>query len=237
MKKEGKGETLPLLCVLGVAMTELEIGGVTVEIVRKRVKRLNLHVTGTRVWMSVPLRCPLRDAERFVREHLDWVRAQLARAAAARPEADGTALLWGARLPLRVEERPGKPDGRRDADALTLLLPPAGGEEARKAALGALYRAALLEALPAACEKAERAVGVRAEEYRLRMMKTRWGTCSLRRRRVWLNTRLAQYPPECLDYVLAHELCHLLVPDHSAAFWREVERAYPAWRAARGLLR
>ena len=100
-----------------------------------------------------------------------------------------------------------------------------------------LYHAELARALPAAVERAEEAVGARATAWQLRAMSTRWGSCTPRTGRIRVNVRLAAYPPTCLDYVLAHELTHLLEPSHNQRFHVLLARAYPNERAARALLR
>lgn len=214
-------------------MTELNVDGVRIEVHKKRVKRINLHVTPERVWMSVPQRMPGREAEAFARAQLTWIRAQQAACAARRPRAE-EAQLWGARVRLRYEQ--GRGAATLEDGVLTLRVQQ-DDEQARRAALEDYYRRALAARLPAACAHWEAVTGLRPCEYRLRAMRTRWGTCSLRAKRIWLNTHLAAYPPACLDYVLVHELAHLLVPSHSADFWAVVERFYPDWRAVRHMLR
>lgn len=94
-------------------------------------------------------------------------------------------------------------------------------------------RQLLEEAVPPLLKKWQPFLGVQAKEWRLRDMKTRWGSCNVREKRIWLNLQLANKAPECLEYVVVHELCHLLVPNHSKAFWNHVERALPDWRERR----
>lgn len=183
---------------------------VTVE--RKRVRRLNLRVRadGT-AHLSIPARCPLAEAQRFLDAHEAWLRERVRRrtqAAAAREPADGLVPLWGAlaELPAGAD-----PDG--------------------------LYRAELAARLPDAVARAEAALGVRASSWQLRAMSTRWGSCTPATGRIRVNVRLAAYPPTCLDYVVAHELTHLLEPSHNARFHELLARAYPNERASRALLR
>ncbi len=218
-------------------MKTIEQDGVAIELVKKRVKRLTLHVTPERVWMSVPQRLPYEEAVRFAQRQRDWIASQRGRLAAYSPQTlcDGARIrVWGedVRLALTAE---GQTD--RAGDVLTLCVPPHAPQDEVRRALDDWYRAQLAEVLPAVRARWEQVVGVRAADCRIRDMKTRWGTCSLRLRRVWISLRLSQYPPACLDYVMVHELTHLLVPDHSAAFWSQVESAYPDWRTARAMLR
>lgn len=78
---------------------------------------------------------------------------------------------------------------------------------------------------------------VHAKKWILREMKTRWGSCTVDTGRIWINTRLALYPEECLEYVVVHELCHLLEPGHGPGFWAYVEACLPDWRERRRILR
>ena len=91
----------------------------------------------------------------------------------------------------------------------------------------------LLEVLPQVIQKCERITGLHALEWKLRDMKTRWGSCNIQKKRIWLNIQLAAYPRECLEYVVTHELVHLLVPGHGKEFWAYMDRFFPLWRRVR----
>ena len=91
----------------------------------------------------------------------------------------------------------------------------------------------LLEVLPQVIQKCERITGLHALEWKLRDMKTRWGSCNIQKKRIWLNIQLAAYPRECLEYVVTHELVHLLVPGHGKEFWSYMDRFFPEWRRVR----
>ncbi|HJD29639.1 MAG TPA: M48 family metallopeptidase [Candidatus Blautia avicola] len=91
----------------------------------------------------------------------------------------------------------------------------------------------LLEVLPQVIRKCERITGLHALEWKLRDMKTRWGSCNIQKKRIWLNIQLAAYPRECLEYVVTHELVHLLVPGHGKEFWAYMDRFFPEWRRVR----
>ena len=104
-----------------------------------------------------------------------------------------------------------------------------------------IFSAADRRAFRAKCEAAlqrwQPVVGRRANGFSVRDMKTRWGSCNTRTGHLNFNLKLLDLPPECLDYVVVHELCHLWVSGHSKAFWDRVERAYPDWRRIRKQLR
>ncbi|OUO60777.1 SprT family zinc-dependent metalloprotease [Olsenella sp. An270] len=184
--------------------------GIPVEVERKRVRRLNLRVRADgSAHLSVPARCPLAEAQRFLDAHEAWLHDHVRRREArADVPDDGLVPLWGALVPL-----------------------PAG------AASDELYRTELAARLPEVAARMEAALGVHASGWQLRAMSTRWGSCTPRTARVRINVRLAAYPPTCLDYVVAHELTHLLEPSHSERFHALLAGAYPNEHAARALLR
>lgn len=185
-------------------------GGIPVEVERGRVRRLNLRVRsdGT-AHLSVPLRTSLETAQRFLDDHEDWLRARIdcREKRAAEPE-DGFVPLWGKLVSL--------PEGT-SADEL--------------------YRRELAARLPDAISRMEEAVGAHASGWQLRAMSTRWGSCTPKTGRIRINVRLAAYPPSCLEYVVAHELTHLLEPSHNARFHDLLARAYPHEKRARAILR
>ena len=108
--------------------------------------------------------------------------------------------------------------------------------EQRKSLLDEFYREKLKQVVPELLEKYSRIVGKTPKEWRIRNMKTRWGTCNTKEGRIWLNLNLAKKHPDCLDYVIVHELTHLHVPNHSKAFWARMDVYYPQWREIRRLL-
>ena len=188
-------------------------GDVPVTVVRADVRRLNLRVRpdGT-VRLSIPRRAGLDVAQAFLDGHAGWLARRLACRDAAerrrgRDEAAGLAPLWG-----------------------RLQALPEGGTATE------LWRSALRHALPDAVARGEAAVGTRASAWQLRDMRTRWGSCTPGTGRIRLALRLAAYPPLCLDYVVAHELTHLLEPSHNARFHALLSGAFPREAQARRLL-
>lgn len=94
-------------------------------------------------------------------------------------------------------------------------------------------RMRLEKILPRIIQECERKVGVHAKEWRLRDMKTRWGTCNVEKKRIWLNVWLAEYPQECLEYVVTHELVHLLERGHNQIFYGYMDAFYPQWKSVK----
>ena len=170
-----------------------------------------------------------------------------------------TFYLWGEPLTLQVVEADNKRiEVQQDQDKLILRTPknsdntqtasdlktPPDSSKISSTSTIALrekkindwYRARLKEAISLKAPVIEAKIGVSASEYRIKNMKTRWGTCNTKTARVWVNLQLAKKPPECLDYLLTHELCHLLERNHTKRFWALVKQFYPQWRESKKTL-
>ena len=102
--------------------------------------------------------------------------------------------------------------------------------DAREALLYRWYRAQLRERIPEMVTKWESRIGVTVDDWRIRRMKTRWGTCNAEARRIWLNSELAKKPVACLEYVVVHEMVHLIERKHNERFWSILDRVLPRWR-------
>ncbi len=214
--------------------------GHSVEIQRvrdPRARRLRLSVDERGARLTLPRRASLVSGERFVREHGDWLLAQLALhaddggIAPLRPGVTARLPLRGQLLPLRWE------DGRyarleADADGLRLRAPSRAGLPALRRALRDFYeaqaRADLGRWLPRHLPTLPRAPA----RIRFKVMSSQWGSLAPDDA-MSLDLSLVLGPPAAFEYVLVHELCHLVHRDHSPAFWREVEARFPGWRAQR----
>jgi predicted metal-dependent hydrolase len=206
-----------------------------------RARRIKLLVSERGARLTVPKRASLREAEQFLRAHLDWLAVQLDRRA---PAAPPPALDFGAQatLPLRGEAIPLRwCDGRmlrieRAEDGIVVTHAPAARAASLRQALKEFYLG-----------EARRDVGQWLPKYlaglprpprlvRFRALRSLWGSLSPDDA-LSLDLALVLGPPAAFEYVLVHELCHLIRPDHSRAFWREVERRCPQWREHRAWFR
>ena len=113
---------------------------------------------------------------------------------------------------------------------MEMRVRPATGRDAREAFLYRWYRAQLRERIPEMVTKWESRIGVTVDDWRIRRMKTRWGTCNAEARRIWLNSELAKKPVACLEYVVVHEMVHLIERKHNERFWSILDRVLPRWR-------
>ena len=220
--------------------TSLNIGTYTVNVTRKRIKNLYLRVLPEGICVSAPARISDAEITRFVLSRTDWIEQQAQKHArnAPRGYGDGDALpYFGKELTLRLFFCTGRMHIALRGDALELYIRQDAGEDARKKAVDAWYRAELYEAAGAMLPAIERTVGKRAGELKVRDMKTRWGTCNIKTALITLNLRLAERPAECLRYVLTHELCHLHEAGHGERFWKRMDVYYPDWKRVRKLLK
>lgn len=210
---------------------------IPVSVVRKRVKNLNLRVRadGT-VTLSIPQHLPLAHAREFLDRKGSWIAERVRRNIERRPSPDlagelpNRIPLWGKLVPRdSIQVNPGQAVGGQGAGGRAIPGQAAsdrdaGGQGAPgqttidQAALDELYRTEVLRALPDVVERMEARIGVHAARWSVRVMKTRWGSCTPKTGAIRINARLAAYPPECLEFVVAHELVHLLEPSHNARF-------------------
>lgn len=217
------------------------IPGIDVEIAKKPVKCLRIAVyPGTgRVRVSAPLRATDAAIWDFVTSKTDWIRKHLSKAAERAPEvpleyvSGETHPLFGEPYRLEIEES-AKPRALLRGNSIVLAVPRGSDKAFRKALLDELYRLELKKVLPVMMANREAQMGVRAAEWRVRAMKTKWGTCNVRDKRLWLSLELAKKPLRAVEYVVVHELAHLIERGHGPKFKAVMDRFYPGWREVKG---
>lgn len=229
---------------------------IPVSVVRKRVKNLNLRVRadGT-VTLSIPQHLPLARAQEFLERKGNWIAERVRHNIERRPSPDfagelpNRIPLWGKLVPRdSIHANSGQAVGGQGAGGRAIPGQAASGRDAGdqgapgqtaidQAALDELYRIEVLRALPDVVERMEARIGVHAARWSIRMMKTRWGSCTPKTGAIRINARLAAYPPECLEFVVAHELVHLLEPSHNARFRTLLDEFCPDNRHPAKLLR
>lgn len=218
----------------------LQVEGVRAEVTYKDVKNLRMRVVppdGT-VKISVPYGVSKATVEEFVRNHRQWLAKAREQVRRAHPPQD--ALTHGARVRLwgrwhEVRVTPGDRPAARLEDGVIYLS--GAGEEVRHAALEELYRQEIRGVLPELLALWEPRVGREHGALRLRRMKSRWGSCNTRTGSITVNTALAEHPPSALEYVLVHELVHLIERGHGPGFYAEMAALLPDWKKRRAALR
>jgi len=222
----------------------ITIGEMAIEVLRKEIKHVHLsvHPPDGRVTLSAPAGTRPEAMRAFAITKLGWIREQQRRLAEQARETDRQFIereshyLWGRRYLMTVEYRPAKPSVRLDHRRITLTVRP-GSDAARRAAVVHDWHKRLLhQAVPKLIEKWAGRLQVTVRGYFLQRMKTRWGSCNPRAGHIRLNTELVRKPRHLLEYVLVHELLHLIEPTHNDRFVRLLDEHYPAWREARAEL-
>lgn len=226
-------------------ISQITISGITVEVVRKRIKNLHLGVYPPhgRVRVAAPLAVSDDAVRLAVIGKLGWVKRQRSHFQAqprqsAREMIGGESHYFlGRRYRLRVIERAG-PTGvvLRNRTTMEIYVPPGVTTTRRMAILHRWYRDRLRELVSPMLAKWQTIVGASAADLGIKKMKTKWGSCNIKARRIWLNLELAKKPLECLEYVLVHELTHLLERHHNERFVALMDRHLPTWRQHREAL-
>jgi predicted metal-dependent hydrolase len=222
----------------------LNLGDFEAELTFKAVRtiRISVYPPDGRVRISAPLHADERTVRAFAVSKLDWITKQRERVAGRSARAPRSfmtgepVIIWGRRYILEVTERTGRPGLRLDGDRALLSVRPGSDAAARAKVLESRYRSELKAALPALLAKWEPRIGVKSSGVSFRRMKTRWGSCSVKTGAIRLNISLAERPPECLEYVLVHELTHLLETSHNARFKSLLEGFYPGWKVVKAEL-
>lgn len=222
----------------------IQLGELSIRVTRKDIKNVHLsvHPPDGRVTLVTPTATRLEVARAYAVSRLDWIRRKQeklrgqARETARRFIERESHYLWGRRHLLSVAYRDAKPSVSLDHKRITLTVRP--GSDARKRAevMHEWHKTLLHEVVPALIQKWQPKLGVRVSGYFLQRMKTRWGSCNHRVGHIRLNTELVKKPKDLLEYVVVHELAHLLEPTHCDRFAAILQKAYPGWREARAEL-
>ena len=222
----------------------IRLGGLTVALTRKDVKHVHLsvHPPDGRVTLVAPLATRAEVARAYALSRLGWIRQQQARFRRQPRETPRqfvereSHFLWGRRRLLSVVEKDARPFVQLGHRRITLTVRPGSSREHRAKVMHEWHKALLHEAVPPLLRKWETKLGVRVAGYFLQRMKTRWGGCNHRAGTIRLNTELVKKPKDLLEYVVVHEMAHLVEPTHSERFVALMTRHYPAWRVARAEL-
>jgi predicted metal-dependent hydrolase len=226
-------------------MTEIvKIGEISIAVTRKDIKNVHLsvHPPAGRVTLSAPTKTRLEVARAYAITQLNWIRKQqekLRQQARETPRdfvERETHYLWGRRHLLVVLERDAKPSVSVDHRRIALSVRPGSDHAKRAEVLYAWHRSLLHEFVPAQIRKWEPRLGVRVRGYFLQRMKTKWGSCNPALGHIRLNTELVKKPKDLIEYVIVHEMLHLIEPRHSERFVALLTEHFPAWREARAEL-
>ncbi len=222
----------------------IRLGDVTIQVTRKSVKHVHLSVypPDGRVTLVAPTATRLEVARAYAISKLGWIRDQrdkLAKQARETPRnfiERESHYLWGRRYLMSVVEREQKPVVTLDHKRITLTVRPHCDAAKRQQVVHEWHKSLLHTAIPPLIKKWEKKLKVEVAGYFLQRMKTKWGSCNHKAGHIRLNTELVKKPRDLLEYVIVHEMVHLLEPTHSDRFVAILEKHFPTWREARAEL-
>lgn len=219
-------------------MKQLVINNIRIDIEKKKIKNMYLRVLPPegRVTISAPIRISEENIKKFALSRIDWIEAQQKKLQNRHINVEmmyvtgEDVYVWGKKYCLKVISPSAVNSVRIDGDSLLLEVKKISTPEQRAKILDACYRGALAQEIPVLVAKWERIIGVKANAWSIRDMKTRWGTCNIRDKKICLNLQLAKKHPKCMEYVVVHELVHLLEKSHNSRFKAFMDKFLPGWR-------
>ena len=219
-------------------MSRLTLGDISIEVVQKDIKNIHLSVyppTG-RVRISAPLRMDLDAIRIFAISKLSWVKKQREKFRSQDRETHREFLnreshyFKGKRYLLRVVEQDSAPKVVLKHRTIELHVRPGADLRKKQDTLDEWYRRQLKDLIPQIIAKWEKIMAVQVCEFGVKKMKTKWGSCNRAVKRIWLNLELAKKPVECLEYIIVHEMVHLLERNHGDRFVALMDRFMPKWK-------
>ncbi len=222
----------------------IDLGEQLAEVIRKDIKHVHLSVypPDGRIRISAPKSMALDIIRIYAITKLDWIRQQQRKMLAQERETPREYLdkeshyAWGKRYLLRNVETSTSPRIELKHSTMEMHLRPGSDMDKRHSLLESWYREQIRQAVPALLSRWEPQLGVRARRVLIQRMKTKWGSCNPASGHIRLNTELARKPPVCLEYIVVHELIHLLEPTHNARFQFLMDEVMPHWRQIRNEL-
>lgn len=226
-------------------MNELiELGDISILVTRKDIKHVHLsvHPPEGRVTLVAPISTRLEVARAYAISRLGWIREQQSKLEAQAREAPRQFVereshyVWGRRYLMVVNHVDTKPSVVLDHKRITLTVRPCSDAQKRAEVMHEWQKRQLHAVVPVLIKKWERKLQVKVAGYFLQRMKTKWGSCNHQAGNIRLNTELVKKPKDLLEYVVVHEMAHLLEPTHNERFISILEEHFPTWREARAEL-
>lgn len=222
----------------------IKLGDISISVTRKAIGNVHLsvHPPDGRVTLSAPTDTRPEVARAYAISRLAWIRGQREKLRAQSRETPREYVereshyLWGRRHLLTVVEQDAKPSVSVDHKRITLSVRPGSSQAKRTSVIHEWHKSLLHEFLPPVIAKWEAKLGVQVAAYFLQRMKTKWGSCNHHAGHIRLNTELVKKPKDLSEYVVVHEMVHLIEPTHSDRFISLLTKHYPPWREARSEL-
>ena len=225
-------------------VTRLKLGEITIEVVQKDIRNVHLSVYPPlgRVKISAPLRMSTDNIRVFAISRIGWIKQQQAKLQGQEREAPREYLdreshyVWGKRYLLKLVESESPPAIALKPRWMVMTVRPGADDAKKRAIMEDWHREQIRQAVPPLLAKWEPVLGVTVKRFFVQRMKTKWGSCSQESHGIRLNTELARKPPECLEYIVVHEMAHLIVRRHNDKFSGLLDACLPHWKQLRQML-
>ncbi len=220
---------------------KIELADISLDVIHKDIKNVHLsvHPPLGRVTISAPLQMDLETIRLFCISKLGWIRKQQAKLKNQKRETAREYVTreshyyLGQRYLLKVIEQNAAPKVVLKHNTIELYFRKDSSVKQREEVLQSWYRQQLRELIPQYIAKLEKKMNVKVAEICIRTMKTKWGSCNVKAKRIWLNTELAKKPIESIEYILVHEMAHLLERNHNEKFIFYMDKFLPKWKHLR----
>mgnify|MGYP002712488606 CR=1 FL=1 len=229
---------------MSTASAYLTVRGIDVDVIYKDIKNLHIGVYPPmgRVRVAAPQRLDDDQVRLAVIQRLPWIKRQrkelqdTPRQSEREMVTGESHYVWGVRRRLKVVERPGRGHLEVDGERLVLYTPADSTADRRRENLDQWYREQLREVLPDLIARWESKLEVSVPKWTIRRMKTKWGSCNRETRHIWFNVELAKKHPDCLEYIVVHEMAHYFERNHGERFTKLMDGLMPDWRSRRDQL-
>ncbi|MFC1574309.1 M48 family metallopeptidase [Candidatus Latescibacterota bacterium] len=217
---------------------QIKLGDIHIDVVRKAIKNVYLSVyppTG-KVRISAPLRMDIDTISIFALSKHAWIKKQQAKLHEQERETPREYInreshyYLGKQYLLKVIEHNASPKVILKHEIIEMYIRPNTGLEKRQEILYEWYRQRMKKIIPGIIAQYEKAMKVKVSEFGIKKMKTKWGTCNIIAKRIWLNLELAKKPVECIEYIVVHEMAHLLERYHNDRFAHFMDKYFPKWK-------
>ncbi|SHY17473.1 metal-dependent hydrolase [Mycobacteroides abscessus subsp. abscessus] len=226
---------------MSTANAYLTIRGIDIDVIYKDIKNLHIGVYPPlgRVRVAAPARLDDDAVRLAVIQRLPWIKRQRDKLRSAERQSEREMVtgeshyVRGVRRRLKVVERPGRAHFEVDGERLVLYVPADTSAEKRRIYLDRWYRDQLRQVIPELITRWEQTLDVTVPKWTIRRMKTKWGSCNRETRHIWFNVELAKKHPDCLEYIVVHEMTHYFERNHGERFTSLMDQHLPDWRSRR----
>ena len=229
---------------MSIVSASLSIRGIDIDVLYKDIKNLHIGVYPPfgRVRVAAPNKLDDDQVRLAVIQRLPWIKRQREQLMAANRQSEREFItgeshyIWGTRKRLKIVKRPGSIHFEVDADRLILYTNDDVSADSYREELDKWYRSQLREAIPVLIDKWSQKLDTTVPKWTVRKMKTKWGSCNRETRNLWFNVELAKKHPDCLEYIIVHEMTHYFERNHNERFSKLMDLQLPNWKSLRSLL-